>query len=426
MKKGFFWTVYGLLLAAATLATLEFAAFVLTPAWPAYELRPITVPTGLTRDIERADGSQETIPFYNSWGMKDAERSFDRPANVRYRVIFDGDSFLEGMFRLEPLNQVVEQRWARAGVHDMEAINFGVSATSPIQYYYRLPAVGLKLHPDAVLLMFYPGNDFITERYSPEAKLPPVAELPEPSLLGAVTPHLTWQIVNRFALSEIARANSGAQNEYNIMAEVMKRPRSERAALVAAYLKKYYFPEKSEAAMREILSRNDGSFWAPFEREDENKEQLAGWIPAAVIRFEMGTEEFPHDMAEAERLTSPDEIAPALSWLIQTEKLLRSKGIKLVIALAPMGIVDPSYADFWRPWPRYYAWSLRQEANRKRLLSALQDKGLAPIDLEQSMRDVSGTYRLTDGHWSALGTSVVADRVAARLLEVRKQAPPAD
>lgn len=419
MKKGLFWTVYGLVLAAATLAGLEFMAFFLTPSWPAYELRPLAVPSGLMRPAENASGTRETIPFYNNWGMKDRERSFDRPPDIRFRTLFDGDSFLEGMFALEPLNEVVETQWAKAGVHDMEAINFGVSATSPIQYYYRIPSVALKLHPDAILLMFYPGNDFVKERFSPASALPFIAERPEPSLLGGIAPHLTWQIVDRLGLSEIARGNTGAKDEYNIMLDVMKKPRAERAAPVAAYLKKYYFPDKDEATMREILSRNDGSFWQPFDRTDDKAEQLAGWIPAGVIRFETSPKKMPRDAAEAERMADPKEIEPALSWLIATEKLTASKGIKLVIAVAPMGAVDPSYADFWKPWPRYYSWSLHQEVNRRRLLAALRSQGLAPIDLAADLEGVRGTYRLTDGHWTALGTSIAAKRIAAELIKVR-------
>ena len=250
------------LLGVVTLAGLELIAFILTPAWPAYELRPIAVPTNLVRQVEMADGSHKTIPFYNSWGMKDLERSFDRPPGIRFRTVFNGDSFLEGMFRLEPLSHVVERDWARAGLHDMEAINLGISATSPIQYYYRISSVVVKLHPDAMLLMFYPGNDFTSQTYSPDRSLPFVAERPEPSLLGGIAPHLTWQIVNRLGLSEIASGNTSAADEYDIMLDIMKKPRKDRAAPLAAYLRRYYLPNVSEAQIEEILSRNGGSFWA--------------------------------------------------------------------------------------------------------------------------------------------------------------------
>jgi hypothetical protein len=38
------------------------------------------------------------------------------------------------------------------------------------------------------------------------------------------------------------------------------------------------------------------------------------------------------------------------------------------------------------------------------------------IDLRDDLDGVRGTYRLTDGHWTALGTRIAADRVARALL----------
>ncbi len=421
LKRISFWTIYGLLLCVVTFGGLELIAFVLTPSWPAYELRPIAVPSGLVRPVETASGTTENIPFYNSWGMKDHERSFDRPQAVHFRTVFDGDSFLEGMFELAPLNEVVELRWARAGVHDMEAINFGISATGPSQYYYRIPNVALKLHPDAILLMFYPGNDFVTERFSPDAPLPLVDELPKPSWLSGVAPHLDWQIINRLRLSEIARGNTGADNEYQIMADAMKKPRAERAAIVAAYLKKYYFPDLSESVMQRVLLRNGGSFFEPFERKDDRTEQLTGWQPAGVVKFETMPGDVPRDAADAENYVDPKEIDATLSWLVAADKLARANGIKLLIAVATMGTVDPSYVEFWKPWPRYYSWSVREEVARRHLIAAMRARGLAPVDLEEDMQGISGTFRLSDGHWTALGTSIVAKRIADELIKLRER-----
>ena len=89
-----------------------------------------------------------------------------------------------------------------------------------------------------------------------------------------------------------------------------------------------------------------------------------------------------------------------------------------------MGSVDPSYVEFWKPWPRYYGWSVRQTVERGLLLDALQRRGISAIDLAQDLDGIRGTYRLTDGHWTALGTSVVAKRVAHELVRVRDEVAP--
>lgn len=417
MKRSAFWVFYGLLLASVTIAGLEFIAMLLTPSWPAYELRPVAVSPGLVRPFEAADHSLKLIPFYNSWGMKDRERSLEKPPSVRFRTLFVGDSFLEGMFAYPPLPQVVEQNWAAAGLQDMEAINFGVSATGPVQYYFRILKVGLKLNPDVIVLMFYPGNDFVRSRFTTAPALPLVAERPLPSIMGAVAPRLAWQFVDRLGLSEFAQYRGSARDGV-AMAEAMRLPRSERVTLISEYLRKYYFPDKDQAVIEEILSRNAGSFWPPFERTDITPDPIASWVPANVVKYETA-EHLLIDDVDAERKTKMAEIEPALAWLIAIEKLAASKGVRLLIAVAPMGSVDPHYVAFWKPWPRYYSWSLRQEVNRRRLLDALRARGITPVDLSEDLGGISNTYRLTDGHWNVAGTSIVAKRIARELIKLR-------
>lgn len=419
MKKAWFWTVYGLLLAATTIGGLEFVASFLTPAWPAYELRPFAVsPTGL-RQIKTLADAPESIPDVNSWGLKDRERSLDKPPGIRFRSVLVGDSFLEGVFA-PPLGEDVEDRWGRGGVHDMEAVNLGVSGTGPPQYYYRIKTIAQKLHPDAIVEVFYSGNDFVPQRLSP---IPPVvAERPEPSLLGAVAPHLTWLAVDRLHLSEFGRGSRNIPNELDMLNDILKKPRAERSGLLAAHLRKYYYPDKSEALLREIISRGDDRFWGPFEG---HRAILAGWIPASIVKAETDTGPAPQDEAHADRMVDQALIDSTMTWLTKAADLARSKGIKFLIAVAPMGSGDPRYVDFWKPWPRYYSFNVQRAAARRRLLAALRARGLAPIDLAEDLDGVAGSYRLTDGHWTELGTSIVAKRIASELRELEQRTPPA-
>src|SRR5690242_20970972 len=132
-KKGAFWLVYGVLLAGATLAGLEMVASLFVPPWPARMLRPM---------VPQASADPQG---YNSWGMRDRERSITRPSSIHLRSVFVGDSFLEGGFTRAALPARIEERLAAAGHTDIEAINLGVSATSPLQYYYRIKRVALDL-----------------------------------------------------------------------------------------------------------------------------------------------------------------------------------------------------------------------------------------------------------------------------------------
>jgi len=426
MKKAFFWTIYSLLLVVATVGILEIGASFLTPPWPAYDLRPIVASSSMMRQIKTLADSPQSIPFYNSWGLKDQERAIERPVDIRFRSVFVGDSFLEGMFALSPLSELVAKDWAKDGVKDSEAINLGISATGPQQYYYRVKDVALRLQPDAILEMFYSGNDFISEEHSPWSLPPLIAERPEPSLLGAVAPHLDWLIVNRLGLSEFGRGNKPIPNEFDTLNDVTKKPLAERTGLLVDHFRKYYYPELSKEALQEVLGRGGATFWEPFERTDERREYLMGWMLANIIGWELVHLDWPAPMSavEAERMVDPAEIAATASWLVDAAKLAAAQNVKFLLAVAPMASVDPHYVEFWKPWPRFFAQNLRREASRRALLVELRKRGLHPIDLAEDLQGVSDSYRLTDGHWTELGTAIVAKRVAAELVKLRGQVTP--
>ncbi|MBS0222760.1 MAG: hypothetical protein JSR91_18685 [Proteobacteria bacterium] len=426
MKKAVFWTIYGLLLVAVTIGALEIGASFLTPAWPAYDLRPIVASSTSMRQIKTLADAPQSIPFYNSWGVKDQERSIERPANVRFRSVFVGDSFLEGVFALTPLSELVAKDWAGQSIKDSEAINLGISATGPPQYYYRIKTVALALQPDAILEMFYSGNDFVSGKLSSWSIPPVVAERPEPSLLGAVAPHLDWLVVNRLGLSEFGRGNKPIPNEFDTLNDIVKKPLAERVGLLADHYKKYYYPDVSKAALEEVLGRGGAAFWAPFERTDDKREFLMGWLLANVIDWELVHPTWPAPMneAEAERMVDPAEIDATVSWLDGAEKLAAAKGVKFLLAVAPMASIDPDYVAYWKPWPRFFAQNLRREASRRALLAALDKRGLPAIDLAQDLAGKAGTYRVTDGHWTEFGTEIVARRVAAELQKAREGWPP--
>src|SRR5689334_11186004 len=95
------WTAYAVVLAAVTVAGLEFLSSFVVPAWPARELRPVVVETPQPSTTSDAPSPRLT---YNSWGMHDWERSVTKPAGVDFRAVLVGDSFLEGGFVEKPLN----------------------------------------------------------------------------------------------------------------------------------------------------------------------------------------------------------------------------------------------------------------------------------------------------------------------------------
>ena len=418
-RRYLFWPVYVLLLLGMTLLGAEAVSSFLVPPWPARDIRPIPAHL-LQRNLAEAFGDRpDLVPVFNDWALRDRQRTFARPPDVRFRSVLVGDSFLEGFFMPAPLSAFVERRWANAGYTDMEAINFGVSATGPIQYYYRIRDVALDLKPDAIVLMVYAGNDFISTPFG--ALLPPlINELPVPSVLGAVAPRTTWLAVNRLGLSEVGRGNRGIAGEFALLNGFLQLPPQERLDRVVGHLKQHYFPSVSEEMLREILSRGGDRYWTAFEKRQQDPEFIAGWMLYGLVDWETGQWKMPRDAEEADRLEGKRMVDETLGWLVAAGRLARENGVPLIVALAPVGTVDPAYVDFWRSWPKYFSSSLSADARHRHLAVALRQTGLPFIDLRDDLAGVAGTYRLSDGHWTERGSEIVAARVARELLKMRR------
>lgn len=417
--RAWFWPTYGLILVAALWGGTEFVSSLMVPSYPARELRPVSAQS-IRQALTRAFVEDPAlIPSYNEWGMRDRTRSFARPDGVKLRSVIVGDSFVEGFFVSAPLPERMEKRWATEGRTDIEAINFGVLGTNPQHYYYRIRDIALPLRPDAILIVVYAGNDFITASLDGPQELPYIAERPLPSLLGAVAPRTTWLAVNRLGLSEVGRGSPRTPNELAILAEWMHKSPVERLDLVSRYVHEHYQPAVRLATVREILGRNEGSFWSAFEKRAIDREFLPGWLPSGMVSWETGTWEMARDMAHADRTAGMAKVRETLSWLAGAERLAKANGTRLIVALAPTGVVDPRYVEFWRPWPKYYSFSLDADARHRRLAEALRERAMDFVDLREPLWGRPGMYRLSDGHWSEQGTTFVADILARAIVSPR-------
>src|SRR5258708_26164121 len=73
-----------------------------------------------------------------------------------------------------------------------------------------------------------------------------------------------------------------------------------------------------------------------------------------------------------------------MSWIEATQQVLRRRGVPLLVFLAPVGSVDPDYADFWSPWPRAYSWNYLCDEWTSRLAAALARDGIRTVDLREN------------------------------------------
>jgi lysophospholipase L1-like esterase len=409
-KRALFWLAYGTLLLGLTIAGAELVASFMVPEWPARMLRPVAV----AGTVQNSDGMRLS---YNAWGMRDRERSVERPAGLRFRSVLVGDSFLEGLFVPDPLAASIERQWSDSGWTGVEAIGLGVSATGPQQYYHRIERVALELRPDAIVLFVYAGNDFI---HTSIGGVPPaIAELPVPSLLGTVAPRLTWLAVNKLRLSELGRGNPPLEGEAAALQKIVEAPAAERTARLVAHVHQFHLPDVAEPVLREVFSRGDGSFWRPFDTDAAERERLFGWFVRILAEIETNGQAVPRDADAATAMRDDRMIEATLGWIAASERLARSNGVKFLIALVPVGTGDPQYAGHWKSWPRYYAYSLLADARHRRLAQRLRETGLPFFDLRDALADRPGTYRLVDGHWTRSGHDIVAARMAAEIAKLK-------
>ena len=414
-KRAVFGVVYGLILAIVTLAGIEFLSSFVAPAWPARALRPVE-PVNTATTLKPPFSEQPWLSDpYNSWGMRDSEHTLVKSAGEDMRTAFVGDSFVESTFTPLSLPAAVERRVTATG-GKMEAINLGIPGTDPRSYYYRIRDVGLKLSPDAIALFVYAGNDFMAADagYSTWPSL--IDESASSSILGSVMPRTNWLLVNRLRLAQIFQGRATAPpNEEQMLYDEVHAPAAEQLRRLVAHIKKYHYPNLSEAKIAEVLSRGDNRYWWASETGEGEQEYLLGWMIDILIDWETRDFDVAKDRKDAARLAGNGEVEATLSWIEAADRLAREHNIPLIVFLAPVGSVDPEYASFWKPWPRAYSWNYLCDEWQSRLVAALGKTKVRFVDLREDLKDIPGTYRKLDGHWSQKGEAIVADRVAREL-----------
>ena len=393
------------------LGFVEGLAWVFTPQWPAYVLRPEPLPISAIRQWEA--GMPDVKFAFNSWQMRDRERSVAKPKGLALRGVFIGDSLLDGSFSRASIPARIEAALHARGGDDVEAINLGVTATGPVEYYYRLQRVALYLSPDVVVMVLFAGNDFVYRSFDDESAMPRLAdELPRPSILGSILPHTTW--LGRRLLHLAAPVEGGAlPDEQATVNAAIDLPGAERVRVLSNYMKEHYFPSLDQVQIAEILSRGSDAFWAAFGPRRSDREFLL----SGFIRQMIASEAAP---PAAPATADPAAVAGTLSWIAAADRLAKAHGVRFLVAIAPVPLVDPDFVAFWRPWPRYNDFSLQGDSAHRAVVAALVNTSIGVIDLRDDLEGVRGAYRKSDMHWTERGNDIVSERFARELFKLRK------
>jgi hypothetical protein len=104
-------------------------------------------------EIIRCSDKKNIIYTSNSFGARDKERT----VSGKNRVVFLGDSFIEGIL-VEEKNRLSNLLETKTGI---EFLNFGIIGANPVQYYTIYNSlVSNKIEHDKIIIGIFSGNDF--------------------------------------------------------------------------------------------------------------------------------------------------------------------------------------------------------------------------------------------------------------------------
>ena len=149
------------IIAEIVLRLLGYQAGLLSPSWLNFKVVDslVVYPSFHTNEkgIFIADSSYFKNEYYiNKEGFRSSEFNRD---STKKNILFLGDSYTWGS-KAEPISNCFVELVKKEGYN---VFNTGIPGADPPQYYAIAKEYIPKLRPDIVCLMFYAGNDFISQ-----------------------------------------------------------------------------------------------------------------------------------------------------------------------------------------------------------------------------------------------------------------------
>lgn len=377
-------------LAALTLGACEIAAASRAVPWPALGLHGVEPEAGAKAWHRSARA--ERGPVFNSWGQKDHERK--RIASPgRVRIAFVGDSFLE-----EGVQAPLSVRTEELVGSSYEVVNFGVSATGPDEYYYRMKNIALKLDTDAVFFFFYTGNDFV-EAGNLKSWWGLAAVYPRDSLLSKLgLLRINHLLTNRERplLKAWGRAGELNRTEESRRAIIQRSPDEGLRRFLL------FFVEPKNRLKLYVLLRRPGveAFFQILRKPDEG--MFRTYILERALR-----------VAAGEWGYAPIDESRAYRPILKAHRLCRSSEKGFVLVIVPEGFqVDPRLRAQWSPVADMKESFRPNREAAARLVERARADGIPVVDLHEIFDDKAGTYLNLDGHWSPAGSELAARTMA--------------
>ena len=169
------------------------------------------------------------------------------------------------------------------------------------------------------------------------------------------------------------------------------------------------------------------SFTDRLQRAFEMKDIIALFTPAynpgapAAGELDLRLPAFTTRLNSLSQLNEIVADTAAMYGQTAMDRAARERGVPLVLFIVPPGTVDPDYVDFWKPWPRFYAFNVIADYRQDRLLEALSGTSIRYVDLRKDFEGVRGAYRRSDAHWTDKGVEIAANRVFQELRRLERR-----
>jgi hypothetical protein len=392
-----------LLVLFGALFLLDVGARFFTPSWPAYALHGVQPKEGANAWGRIVKYYPDALGF-NTWGQRDVNHNIS--PSEKKRILFIGDSFLEES-SITPISSLVQKQIG----DNFETINLGVSATDPMDYYWRFRNVGQKLLPTKIIIFFYEGNDYLNYRTTNTIDKISTAA-PYPSLLGLITPYFNHYLSG--AKNPSSHAWLGGRN----LAEAEERMlQSIKQASYDDFKKMLHQISGYHEQMQVQLEQND--FKQIF-----NVAKVPDLNLFRTYMLSFGVEKIISNKEKVDDV-HPSVFNSTLFCLLKLGYLAKEKGIDVSFVGIPIGFsVDPRLNKTYEVFGnmREYFSPVRQSTVR--LADRLRNLGYQYLDLYEFLNEKTGTYLNFDGHWSTLGNQIAANAVSNHILTSEHLKPP--
>lgn len=332
----------------------------------------------------------------NSLGIRYGELPLERASTAEYRMLVLGDSYAEGFGVEEPSTFAARlERAFSTPSRQVDFINCGLTGTGPLQYGRVFLDVGLRYHPDGVLIVLHANDvsDTDPRAYDMVRRglwyIPPDAER---STLRRVA-HTIWP------------------HAYLIGRGLLEQYHSRH-------------PENTVDALKD-LARSKGI----------SSERIASWeasLPPDLVPL-IGTDQFswwmlgtglvnPASWTDSLDIDTPvarqrwNAMAGVLTELVRQA---RTRHLWVAAVFAPIAFqYDPAYGNVWRAAGVHIRpeWLTENTEFQRRLSRWAVDDHVPLLDLTATFREavMAGQHALSfrmDPHWTAAGHALAAETI---------------